>query len=137
MSQDLADRRRTVGSLEILATALHEMSVAWAWSRRALVAIRQLAREWSVGDDIRGALDVKSSLSVESQNGGMLFEDGDSTLAMDLGIPPWFLDDLGTATDSMLPFSLFDGLEQPQWTDAGLSIDQEMFASNPNLFDQP
>jgi hypothetical protein len=32
------------------------MSVAWAWSQRALEAIRQLAREWLVSEDAMNAL---------------------------------------------------------------------------------
>lgn len=42
--------------LKLLVTALQEMSTAWKWSRRAIKALSQLEKEWSVGEDIAAAI---------------------------------------------------------------------------------
>lgn len=42
--------------LKFLVTALHEMSTAWKWSRRAIKALSQLAKEWSIGEEIAAAI---------------------------------------------------------------------------------
>ncbi|KAF5555731.1 nitrogen assimilation transcription factor nit-4 [Fusarium mexicanum] len=57
-STDYKDRDRAIASLKVLAEALTDMSAAWAWSQRALLAIRQLAREWSVSEDAFSALGI-------------------------------------------------------------------------------
>ncbi|KAF5249556.1 hypothetical protein FANTH_5149 [Fusarium anthophilum] len=57
-SIDSKDRDRSIASLKVLAEALTDMSAAWAWSQRALLAIRQLAREWSVSEDAFSALGI-------------------------------------------------------------------------------
>ncbi|KAH7354817.1 fungal-specific transcription factor domain-containing protein [Rhexocercosporidium sp. MPI-PUGE-AT-0058] len=57
-SLDSADRCHTISSLKILAEALTHMSVAWAWSQRALEAIRQLAREWLLAEDVMDVLGI-------------------------------------------------------------------------------
>ncbi|KAH7267839.1 fungal-specific transcription factor domain-containing protein [Fusarium redolens] len=60
-STDSKDRDSAIASLKVLAEALTDMSTAWAWSQRALLAIRQLAREWSVSEDAFGALGIIKS----------------------------------------------------------------------------
>ncbi|KAL2071968.1 hypothetical protein VTL71DRAFT_11311 [Oculimacula yallundae] len=57
-SSDSADRCNRINSLRILADALTHMSVAWAWSQRALEAIRQLAREWLLSEDVMEAIGI-------------------------------------------------------------------------------
>ncbi|RKL43066.1 hypothetical protein BFJ72_g4479 [Fusarium proliferatum] len=62
-STDAKDRDRAIASLKVLAEALADMSTAWAWSQRALFAIRQLAREWLVSEDAFGALGINKEES--------------------------------------------------------------------------
>ncbi|KAG4260928.1 hypothetical protein FPRO03_02751 [Fusarium proliferatum] len=62
-STDTKDRDRAIASLKVLAEALADMSTAWAWSQRALFAIRQLAREWLVSEDAFGALGINKEES--------------------------------------------------------------------------
>lgn len=47
---------RTLRSLRLLTLSLEEMSIAWGWSTRALNALRQLAKEWSVSKEVENAL---------------------------------------------------------------------------------
>ncbi|SCV29324.1 related to pathway-specific regulatory protein nit-4 [Fusarium fujikuroi] len=62
-STDTKDRDRAIASLKVLAEALADMSTAWAWSQRALFAIRQLAREWLVSEDAFSALGINKEES--------------------------------------------------------------------------
>ena len=104
-----------MSSLETLVTALDEMSTAWAWSRRALVAIRQLAEEWSVCEDIQGAL----SVGIPSPNSKL--QDDDSTSEglqmppiLDSGMPPWLFEDLD-GVDEALSLGLWQELDCQPW----------------------
>ncbi|KAL2205942.1 hypothetical protein CC79DRAFT_1357941 [Sarocladium strictum] len=60
-SSSIADRCQAIDCLKILAGALADMSVAWAWSQRALEAMRQLAREWLLTEDVMDALGASNT----------------------------------------------------------------------------
>jgi hypothetical protein len=97
----------------VLAEALTDMSTAWAWSQRALVAIRQLAREWSVSEDASSALGISKEESRQATGGAIfgapqgLDEDESSSLLWAAEGPHCF--------DMDIPFMTSDGLDYQGW----------------------
>ncbi|KAF4418724.1 Nitrogen assimilation transcription factor nit-4 [Fusarium acutatum] len=112
-STDTKDRDRAIASLKVLAEALTDMSTAWAWSQRALLAIRQLAREWSVSDDAFSALGISKGESGQDPgdaiDGTTLgLEEGDSSSSL------WAAEGLH-CFDMDIPFMTSDGLDYQGW----------------------
>ncbi|KXJ85672.1 fungal-specific transcription factor domain-domain-containing protein [Microdochium bolleyi] len=116
-SLDTTDRCQTIDSLKILAEALTHMSVAWAWSQRALDAIRQLTREWRLADSVKDALGI-SDAAAEEMAAPENIASGASQFA-DFGyseVPLWTTStqddlqsaDLAMSTNMDLPFWLND-----------------------------
>ncbi|KAF5585794.1 nitrogen assimilation transcription factor nit-4 [Fusarium pseudocircinatum] len=112
-STDSKDRDRAIASLKVLAEALTDMSTAWAWSQRALVAIRQLAREWSVSEDAFSALGINREESGQVTGGAIvgtsqgLDQDESSSLLWAAQGPHCF--------DMDIPFMTSDGLDYQGW----------------------
>jgi hypothetical protein len=107
-STDAKDRERAIASLKVLAEALTDMSTAWAWSQRALFAVRQLAREWSVSEDAFGALGIIKG-EIRQANGDDIvgttkaLEEDDSSSSL------W------AAEDMDIPFMTSEGLDYQGW----------------------
>ena len=51
-SPDGALRKKARRRLHTCITSLQEMSTAWAWSKRSILALKLLAREWHVDDEL-------------------------------------------------------------------------------------
>lgn len=47
-------RKKALRRLHTCLVSLHEMSTAWAWSKRSILALHLLAKEWNVDDKILG-----------------------------------------------------------------------------------
>ncbi|KAI1027028.1 hypothetical protein LB504_008089 [Fusarium proliferatum] len=112
-STDTKDRDRAIASLKVLAEALADMSTAWAWSQRALFAIRQLAREWSVSEDAFTALGINKEESRQLLGDAAvgttqaLDEDESSSSLWVAEGPHCF--------DMDIPFMTSDGLDYQGW----------------------
>ncbi|SCN81513.1 related to pathway-specific regulatory protein nit-4 [Fusarium fujikuroi] len=112
-STDTKDRDRAIASLKVLAEALADMSTAWAWSQRALFAIRQLAREWLVSEDAFSALGINKEESrqvigdtITGTTQGRDDDESNSSLWVAEG-PHCF--------DMDIPFMTSDGLDYQGW----------------------
>ncbi|KAF5676572.1 Nit-4-like protein [Fusarium heterosporum] len=111
-STDGKSRDKAIASLKVLAEALADMSIAWAWSQRALFAIRQLAKEWSASEDAMDALGMSNEhqeSSVDNIAGGTQVvetDDGSSSLWA-AGGPYCF--------DIDIPFVTSEGLDYQGW----------------------
>ncbi|KAH7229885.1 fungal-specific transcription factor domain-containing protein [Fusarium oxysporum] len=112
-STDAKDRERAIASLKVLAEALTDMSTAWAWSQRALFAIRQLAREWSVSEDAFGALGINKGESGQANGDAIVgttqaLEEDDSSSSLWAAEGPHCF-------DMDIPFMTSEGLDYQGW----------------------
>ncbi|KAF5671880.1 Nit-4-like protein [Fusarium denticulatum] len=112
-STDAKDRDRAIASLKTLAEALTDMSTAWAWSQRALLAIRQLAREWSVSEDAFAALGTSKVESGQDTGDAIIgttqaLEEGDSSNSLWAAEGPHCF-------DLDIPFMTSGGLDYQGW----------------------
>ncbi|KAJ9149483.1 Fungal-specific transcription factor domain-containing protein [Pleurostoma richardsiae] len=93
-TEEVDGRHRTIRLLRMLTVALHEMSTAWAWSRRAIRALRQLAKEWSVSQQIYAALfDGMAGQSAAIQDSPSPQGTSQYPPALDYDALPWLFDD--------------------------------------------
>lgn len=91
------------------------MSTAWAWSRRALAATRQLASEWSICDDIRAVLDVGTPTKSEQDETQRSESEVPQVLpTLDSYITPWLFDEFDHVNQA-LPFGLFGDMDLQGW----------------------
>ncbi|CVL08509.1 related to pathway-specific regulatory protein nit-4 [Fusarium mangiferae] len=112
-STDTKDRDRAIASLKVLAEALADMSTAWAWSQRALFAIRQLAREWSVSEDAFGALGINEEESRQvigdtTRSTTQALDDDESHSSLWIAEGPHCF-------DMDIPFMTSEGLDYQGW----------------------
>ncbi|EXL60787.1 hypothetical protein FOCG_00076 [Fusarium oxysporum f. sp. radicis-lycopersici 26381] len=112
-STDAKDRERAIASLKVLAEALTDMSTAWAWSQRALFAVRQLAREWSVSEDAFGALGIIKGESGQANGDDIVgttqaLEEDDSSSSLWAAEGPHCF-------DMDIPFMTSEGLDYQGW----------------------
>ncbi|KAF5711774.1 nitrogen assimilation transcription factor nit-4 [Fusarium mundagurra] len=112
-STDEKDRGRAIASLKVLAEALTDMSTAWAWSQRALLAIRQLAREWSVSEDAFSALGISKGEGLQATGDAAV----GTTQSLDENEPSsslWVAEG-PHCFDMDIPFMTSDGLDYQGW----------------------
>ncbi|VUC26579.1 unnamed protein product [Clonostachys rosea] len=112
-SSDGKERSRATASMAILVGALAEMSIAWAWSQRALDALRQLGREWSVSEDAMKALGIGEEKDKDTVQGPVT-GDAQTHETWDPNFSLWMPQDL-QGFDVGIPFAGTDGLDYQDW----------------------
>ncbi|KAF5689705.1 Nit-4-like protein [Fusarium circinatum] len=112
-STDSKDRDRAIASLKVLAEALTDMSTAWAWSQRALLAIRQLAREWSVSEDAFGALGISKGEGLQATGNAII--GATQALDEDEASSSLWVAEGPHSFDMDIPFMTSDGLDYQGW----------------------
>jgi hypothetical protein len=102
------------------------MSIAWAWSRRALLAIRQLAQEWSACEDTIDALGISEATS-DSRTEDVVSDVSQLFNIWDPSVSLWSSQG-PQSLDGDIPFLITEELDYQNWV--GTFMDESHFSGN-------